>query len=192
MINYPNGKKAVSRKQTGSATSRGMDLEKDINSSNEYYRSINRALIYKKPTPIQVVKVDYPQRKAAKIVEAYYKIPSTTDYNGVYRAKYLDFEAKETKSKTAFTFRNIHPHQIDHLKSVMEHGGIAFLIIRFTSLNETYLLPATVICDAFYLNKRQSLTYQTIKSNGYLIKESYAPVLKYLDIVDSLYFEEEA
>ena len=64
---------------------RGMSLENDLNDSNAYYCSCDRALIHKKPTPIQVVKVDYPERSAAKITEAYYKTPGTTDYNGIYR-----------------------------------------------------------------------------------------------------------
>ena len=34
------------------------------------------------------MKVDYPNRSHAKIVEAYYQTPSTTDYNGIYRGKY--------------------------------------------------------------------------------------------------------
>ena len=40
------------------------------------------AVIHKKPTPIQIVRVDYPQRSRAKIVEAYFRQASTTDYSG--------------------------------------------------------------------------------------------------------------
>ena len=94
----------------------------------------------KKPTPIQIVQVDYPKRSAAKITEAYFKVPSTTDYNGVYRGKAIDFEAKETRSKTSFPFSHIHLHQIEHLERVLRQGAIAFVIVRFIAYDETCLL----------------------------------------------------
>ena len=106
MVNYPNMKRSwQSRAMMTSdkkhyTAHRGMSLEEDISLSNQYYLSHDIAVIYKKPTPIQIVKVDYPRRESAKIVEAYYKTPSTTDYNGIYRGRYIDFEAKETKVKT--------------------------------------------------------------------------------------------
>ncbi len=50
---------------------RGMTLEYLINCYNDYYRSIDKAIIYKKPTPITVAKVNYPSRYEAKIEEAY-------------------------------------------------------------------------------------------------------------------------
>ena len=53
--------------------SRGMSLEDRINQSNQYYLSHNLAVIHKKPTPIQVVKVDFPRCSAARIIEAYYR-----------------------------------------------------------------------------------------------------------------------
>src|SRR5690625_3966721 len=115
---------------------RGMTLEKDIVSTNQYYLETDVAVIHKKPTPVQVVQVDYPKRSAAVIKEAYYRRPSTTDFNGVYKGKYIDFEAKETKNKTSLPFANIHEHQVEHMRQVDEHGGIAFFIIRFKPLNE--------------------------------------------------------
>ena len=97
-----------------------MSLEEDINVTNRYYLQIGKAVIHKKPTPIQIVKVDYPKRSAAVITEAYFQQASTTDYNGVYRGKYIDFEAKETRNKTSFPLNNFHAHQVQHMKACRE------------------------------------------------------------------------
>ena len=114
-------------------SNRGMGLEQDINDSNNYYLVQDIAVVYKKPTPITINKVDYKSRSDAIIKEAHFKIPSTTDYNGIYKGKYIDFEAKEVKNKTSFPLSNIHSHQINHLKNITQHGGIGFIIVRFSS-----------------------------------------------------------
>ena len=75
---------------------------------------------------IKITKVDYPSRDKAVIKEAFFTIPSTTDYNGIYKGKYIDFEAKETKSKTSFSLNNIHPHQIKHLENIDKHKGFNY------------------------------------------------------------------
>lgn len=194
MIGYPTKRCAAQKlndSKVSSTMNRGMGLEEDINASNEFYLETNRACIHKKPTPIQVVRVDYPNRAHAKIVEAYYKVPSTTDYNGVYRGKAIDFEAKETRNKTLFNFKNIHPHQIDHLKKVLYQGGIGFLIIRFTSYQETYVVDANYVIQQYENPSLKSLTYQQIKEQGSLIQEGLTPRLQYLDNVDEMYFKEE-
>jgi len=192
MIHYPNKKQfAEQHGIRDNYMGRGMSLEDDLNKSNTYYLEHERALIHKKPIPIQIVKVDYPQRNAAKITEAYYKTPSTTDYNGIYRGKAIDFEAKETKSKTAFPLKNIHPHQIQHLQRVLRHGGIGFVIIRFTCYDETYLVDAAYMIDQYYDGARKSIPYADIRENGSLIAQGYMPRLCYLDNVDELYFKEE-
>ena len=38
----------------------GMTLEKDIELSNDYYLKHGKAVIHKKPTPVQIVNVHYP------------------------------------------------------------------------------------------------------------------------------------
>lgn len=167
---------------------RGMSLEKDINLANEYYRNNNIAIIHKKPTPISIVKVNYPSRNKAIIKEAYFKIPSTTDYNGIYKGKYLDFEAKETKNKNSFPLNNIHKHQIQHLKKIIEHGGIGFIIVRFTALDETYLLEAEKLLNFIVSNSRKSIPLIFFKNEGYLIKNKYNPRVDYLKIINDLYF----
>ena len=197
MVNYPNLKKApanmsIPKKSTSKhyTAFRGMSLEEDINLSNTYYLSVDQAVIYKKPTPIQIVKVDYPSRNKARIVEAYYHAPSTTDYNGIYKGRYIDFEAKETKS-LRFPFRNISEHQINHLARVSRHGGIAFIIIAFTSVGEVYLLDASIMVERFFHDKKQHISYDEVKESGHLIKQGYQPRLAYLDVIDEFYLKED-
>ncbi len=187
MVNYPNAKRAITTVQKVSASQRGMNLEQELNLSNQYYCSNGKAVIHKKPTPINIVKVDYPARKAAKIIEAYYRSPSTTDYNGIYRGKYIDFEAKETR-KLTFPSINISNHQIDHLESIIEHRGIAFVIIAFSTINEVYLVDASFIIEAFKKSLRKSVKYEEIKEHGHQIKQGYNPRLDYLSVVDDVYF----
>lgn len=176
-------------KQT-SFSNRGMNLENDINLSNEYYLNNDIAVIYKKPTPIQVTKVEYESRNRTHIKEGFYKSPSTTDYNGVYKGKYIDFEAKETNSKTSFPLSNIHIHQINHIKKIVKHGGIGFIIIRFNLLNETYLIMAEDFLGYIESNTRKSIPYDYIKNKGYLIKEKYNPRIDYINIIDKRLEEE--
>ena len=171
----------------------GMDLEELINESNEYYLNNDFAVIHKKPTPVQIVKVEYPMRSKAVITEAYYKTPSTTDYNGIYKGKYIDFEAKENHNKTAFPLSNIHPHQMTHLENIIRHGGIGFLIVAWSHYNEYYLLPFEVANEywvaAIKNDERKSIPYSTFKERAYLIKEGYLPRLNYLKTVDEVFFK---
>ena len=191
-MNYPGGVKKESIVNTNkehlniSHKNRGMTLENEINLSNEYYKEIDKAFIYKKPTPIKITKVDYPSRDKAVIKEAFFTVPSTTDYNGLYKEKYIDFEAKETRSKTAFVLENIHPHQIEHLKNIHNHSGVAFLIVRFTLLNETYLLPAGKFLNYIEKEKRKSIPIDFFRKEAYIIKDGYRPRIDYLKIVDEL------
>lgn len=191
MVNYPI-KKVVSTKISRSQSNRGMDLEAAINQTNEAYISSDIAYIYKKPIPIQVVKVDYERRSAAKISEAYYKVPSTTDYNGIYRGKYIDFEAKETKGKTSFPLKNIHEHQVTHLSNVVRHGGIGFILVHFSSIGKTFLLDEQHV-KRFYERKedgRKSITLEEFKMFGHEVMEGYVKRLDYLKVVNQVYFEE--
>ena len=196
-MRYPNGKKYVANKEEVpskkehrtllSAANRGMSLEEDINLSNEYYRDNQIALIHKRPTPINIVKVDYS--KGARITDAYFEKQSTTDYNGVYKGKYIDFEAKNTKSNSAFPLSNISEHQIVHLKNVLYHGGIAFFIISFQMKDEIYLLDASFVIDFYEHGTRKSIPYEVFKKEGVLIRQDYSPRLHYIEAVDALYFK---
>ncbi len=117
-MNYPKGIKTNDNNKYIKFDNRGMGLEEDINLTNQYYIDKNIAFIYKKPTPIQVTKVEY-QKNSMIIKEGFFKEPSTTDYNGLYNGMYIDFEAKETNSKTSFPLSNIHKHQTEHIKHIV-------------------------------------------------------------------------
>ncbi|MBP3635754.1 MAG: Holliday junction resolvase RecU [Bacilli bacterium] len=184
-MNYPN-KKSSFNKNYINYGNRGMTLESDINVSNKYYLENDIAVIYKKPTPIKVVKVDYNNRINTKIKEAYYEIPSTTDYNGIYKGKYIDFDAKETKSKTSFSLNNIHKHQLDHLIKIKNHGGISFLIIKFSTLDKTYLLETKWLEEFLNSSDRNSIPLNFIKEKGFEVDYNYYPRLEYIKILDKI------
>ena len=185
-MRYPGGIKKTKSISNISYKNRGMTLENDINESNNYYIEIDKAYIYKKPTPIQVTKVDFPSKNKAIIKEGFFAVPSTTDYNGIYKGKYIDFEAKETKNKISFPLANIHPHQIKHIENIFNHNGIVFLIVRFTVLNKTFLLMGEDFLDFIKNNTRKSIPLKYFEENGYILKENYNPRIDYLKIIDSI------
>ena len=125
MVNYPHkvAKKTLvstQRKHPVDFANRGMTFEKMINESNQYYLSRGLAVIHKKPTPIQIVKVDYPRRSRAKIVEAYFR-------QGGICFVLLHF-AKLSETYLLPAPALIHYYNIDHgsksmpLSYIQEHG----------------------------------------------------------------------
>lgn len=187
-MHYPTGVKITQKKDVYYGN-RGMTLENDLNETNNFYLLHDIAVIHKKPTPITINRVDYKSRNDAVIKEARFKIPSTTDYNGIYKGKYIDFEAKETKNKTSFPLSNIHKHQIEHLKSIIKHGGIAFLIVRFITYNKTYYLDAKELISFLKDNDRKSIPIEFFEQKGYIIPDKYNPRVDYIKIIDDLYKE---
>lgn len=190
MVNYPHklkAKSSINRPVPGmiNFANRGMSFEKMINESNSYYLSRGLAVIHKKPTPIQIVKVDYPQRSRAKIVEAYFRQASTTDYSGVYKGHYIDFEAKETRQKKSMPMKNFHSHQIEHMEAVLEQKGICFVLLHFSSLRETYLLPASYLIEFYKIDKGgKSMPLTYIREHGYPIEMQQLPSIPYLEIIE--------
>lgn len=202
MVKYPTGSavpyRASAPKDRGfwkkagkraSFSDRGMTLEQQINESSQYYLNEAVAVVHKKPTPIQIVKVDYPKRSKAVIREAYFRQASTTDYNGVYRGYYLDFEAKETQNKTSFPLKNFHEHQIVHLHQCLQQDGICFAIIGFMTLERYFVTPATFLIKCWndwQKNGKSSMSLEEIEANSIEIKSGFRPALPYIDAVDQI------
>lgn len=193
-IRYPNGKVFTAKsteKQAPRApktkdlsySNRGKSLEDDLNDTNSFYLQQNLANIHKKPIPVQIVKVEYPRRSAAVIREAYFRTPSTTDYNGVWNGHYIDFEAKETTYKTSFPLQNIHVHQIRHMQSVKRQKGLAFFIVRFSALTRDFFVPFHVIehyWQQMEQGGRKSIPLKIFETEALELKIGYNPRLDYL------------
>ncbi len=198
-IRYPNGRIYSENKKRNNSTppkislshtNRGMSLEEKINDSNEYYLTHEIAVIHKKPTPIQIVKVDYPKRSGAVIREGYFVKSSQTDFNGVYKGYYIDFEAKQTNNNTSIPLSNFHEHQIEHMRVCIEQRGICFVIVEFTSSDEVFLLPSDILLEywdnAMRYDQRKSIPKQVFEKEGFKIEEGFLPRLDYIKVVDKL------
>ena len=160
-----------------------MTLEEDINLTNLYYKEKRIALIYKKPIPIKVLKVNETK---TRIKDGFYEQKSTLDYSGIYKERYIEFDAKETNSKTSFPLANIHKHQIEHIKDILYYKGIAFLVVRFNYHNKTFILPGDVLISYLNTTLKKSIPYSFFLNNCKEISIKYAPRLDYLKTIDIL------
>ena len=201
-IRYPNGKtfdqvakdiKAETKekrvtKRVGGRANMGMQLESDVIKSCEIFRQRGWASIYKRPTPIRISKVD-PQNPN-HIISSYFAEKSTTDFVGVYRGRYIDFECKETGRDT-LELSNIRPQQITHLQLVLKLGGIGFFLVCFTRRQEVYLLDARYVLDSAVKNgSRSGFKREMFQQKGCLIQQGYSPRLEILKAIDQMYFDE--
>ncbi|SEI64047.1 recombination protein U [Bhargavaea ginsengi] len=196
-IRYPGGKKYTpadkpvikSAKKDYSFSNRGKTLEDELDESNAYYLANGIAVIHKKPVPVQIVKVDYPSRSAAVIREAYFKTPSTTDYNGIYHGHHIDFDAKETRISSSFPLKNIHEHQIRHMRSVTDQGGTAFLIVKFTETERYFIVPFDLVDRAWKRMEdggRKSIPVTELEEEAVEFHAGFRPRLDYLGAIAKL------
>ncbi len=61
------------------------------------------------------------------------------DYIGAVQGIPVCFDAKECSSDT-FPLQNVHEHQVVFMENFEKQGGIAFLLIYFTSRNVVYYM----------------------------------------------------
>ena len=154
---------------------RGNTFEKMINFTNVAYIEKNLAVIQKIPTSITPVELD---SKTGMITKAFFEQKSTVDYIGVVQGVPICFDAKEI-SKKILPLQNIHEHQILFMKKFIEHKGIAFLLVYFSTLNEVFYLPFDTLYKYYKNSKnggRKSIPYdafdQSLKvsnKGGFLI-----------------------
>ena len=143
---------------------RGSTLEDLINHTNESYREKKLALIQKIPTPITPIEIDKSSRH---ITLAYFEQKSTVDYIGAVQGIPVCFDAKECAVET-FPLQNIHPHQIKFMEEFEQQGGISFIIVHYTAMDEMYYVPFADVkkfWDRMEAGGRKSFTYDEIDKN---------------------------
>lgn len=158
---------------------RGSTLEDMINMTNENYREKKLALIQKIPTPITPVQIDQHTRH---ITLAYFDKQSTVDYIGTVQGIPVCFDAKECAVKT-FPMMNIHEHQVRFMEDFEKQGGISFILLFFSQLDEIYYVPFKDIkrfYDRSISGGRKSFTYDEINKE-YLLKAAPGALVHYLE-----------
>ena len=160
---------------------RGSTFEELINQTNEQYEQMNLALIQKIPTPITPVKIDQGSRH---ITLAYFDKVSTVDYIGAVQGIPVCFDAKECKTDT-FPLANVHEHQIEFMQKFEEQGGIAFLLIYYTTRDELYYMRYRQIqkfWDRAKNGGRKRIRFDELESNWFMeLKRGY--FVPYLDCI---------
>ena len=159
---------------------RGSTFEEMINLTNEAYRDKKLALIQKIPTSITPVELS-----GNTISLAYFEKRSTVDYIGIVQGIAVCFDAKETELKS-FPLRNIHQHQLEFMVDFTAQNGVAFLIVRFSKTNETFLLPLETIInyvDQMKAGGRKSIPYDAFEKK-YLIGSQQRFIVHYLEALD--------
>lgn len=160
---------------------RGSTLEDLINRTNEKYLESGLALIQKIPTPITPIKID---KESRHITLAYFEQKSTVDYIGAVQGIPVCFDAKECQSDT-FALQNIHEHQVKFMQDFEKQGGIAFLLIYYTSKDLFYYLPLEMLLffwERAIKGGRKSFRYEELNP-AYILPKKNGVLVPYLDIL---------
>lgn len=139
------------------------------------------ALIQKIPTPITPVKIDQESRH---ITLAYFDRISTVDYIGAVQGIPVCFDAKECRQDT-FPLQNIHEHQMDFMGKFEKQGGIAFLLIYFSTRDELYYMRYEQILKFWERGNsggRRSFRYDELEP-GWFMKLKQGYFIPYLDFI---------
>ncbi|MCL2415431.1 MAG: Holliday junction resolvase RecU [Defluviitaleaceae bacterium] len=168
---------------------RGSTLEELLNFTNDRYRKQNLAIVQKIPTPITPVEINKENRT---ITLAYFEKKSTVDYIGVVQGIPICFDAKETKQKS-LPIANIHAHQIEFMEDFTNQGGIAFVLVYFSTYNEYYFLPFKSL-KIFWNNAkaggRKSISYDDFDKK-YLVYNRSGAYIHYLEAINVFLKEDE-
>ena len=94
------------------------------------------------------------------------------------------FDAKECSAST-FPLQNIHAHQIRFMEEFEAQGGIAFIVLYYTGMDEIYYVPFRTIkhfWDRMEAGGRKSFTYDEI-DHSWRIRAHRDMLVHYLEMI---------
>lgn len=156
----------------------GRDLEDLLSRTHETYKIQNVADIEKNPVEWRYCgKSEYDKLSAARadLVAVtnngrYIKrVKSDVDFAGVAKGRFVTFDAKETVDKNLALSR-IQDHQLRTLLQKERCGGIAGLMILFSSLDRLFFVSASIVdratIEMLYKRGRKSLSLVDCEVKG--------------------------
>ena len=167
-----------------STANRGMNLERLVEKTNNFYKKMGMALVQKVPTPTK--NIGRERNGMPKLV---YQKGEWVDFLGLWNGKSITFDTKEIKLES-FPFAKLHDHQYEFMKDFNRFGGKSFLIIHFTKYDEYFLVPFEILKDyweeAFNNDGRKSLSYKSCCYDAVKIEKKDGR-LYYLDALEKYY-----
>ncbi|QGZ97749.1 Holliday junction resolvase RecU [Mycoplasma sp. NEAQ87857] len=158
-------------------SNRGMFLEKIINNTIDYFWSCNIAFIEKKSLPISFYSVKTINNKKV-LSNSYISKKSTVDYIGMYKGKFICFEAKSTNDKF-LEKQNFQKHQLDYLDLIDKNNGISFVIVYFSLYNVFLKVNIQLLLNEF--NNCSRIPYEKLKKNSKLLILEFPGYINFLN-----------
>ncbi|AWX42850.1 Holliday junction-specific endonuclease [Metamycoplasma cloacale] len=159
---------------------RGMFLESIINATNMFYLNRNIAMIHKKNLDITFKNVNVIN-KELQLTGTKIKSKSTVDYYGIYKGRFLAFEAKSTEEKN-FSLNNIKNHQIEYLDLITKFGGITFWIFYFKLQNKFIFINHNNFKKI--ISNKKHLKFDEILKSGIEISLEFPGIIDYLSLIE--------
>jgi len=164
----------IKSKTKESTANRGMDLEKILSNKCKEYYNKGIACLVKVPTDWSVI------RAGAKIVSAFPKSKSISDYIGAYNGTPLAIEAKRTTNENSFPFDNVKDHQWEFFENFCKQGK-GFYVVWFKVLNKAFLVEAMLMQNARDTLGRKSARIEWFEENTILL-DNDMDFLKFINI----------
>lgn len=172
-------------KRNSTYANRGKTLEHYINESNESYMIRGQAEIIRQHPEIKVLK-----SKGNEIIKAFFKDKGAPDYAGISHGRGICFDAKETADRERFKLELIKEHQMNYLKRWQDQGGVSFILLHFSKLFESYVVPYDLIASYWEQaasGGRKSIPVHVIQQHCDRVKAGRGLALDWLTVIEKRY-----